>query len=123
MVFVPALIIGVLCTGKVVLAGRRSPQPIDSFVLSLHSLETQHARKVRVLHFGDSHIASDNESSVVRSYLQNRFGDGGPGLGLPWGGPRLSTLNYHLWEHLRLAALSSFLQQPRGRHRPVIELH
>ena len=70
-----------------------SPQPIDSFVLSLHSLETQHARKVRVLHFGDSHIASDTESSVVRSYLQSRFGDGGPGLALPWGGPRLSSLN------------------------------
>jgi lysophospholipase L1-like esterase len=70
-----------------------APQPIDSFVLSLHSLVTEHARKVRVLHFGDSHIASDTESSVVRSYLQNLFGDGGPGLELPWGGPRLSTLN------------------------------
>jgi hypothetical protein len=68
-----------------------SPQPIDSFVLSLHSLETQHARKVRVLHFGDSHIASDTETSVVRSYLQNIFGDGGPGLELPWEGPRLSS--------------------------------
>jgi lysophospholipase L1-like esterase len=68
-------------------------QPIDSFVFSLHSLEAQHARKVRVLHLGDSHIASDNESSVVRSYLQDRFGDGGPGLALPWGGPRPSTQN------------------------------
>ncbi|MGA3326526.1 MAG: GDSL-type esterase/lipase family protein [Terriglobia bacterium] len=62
-------------------------------MFSLHSLETQHARKVRVLHFGDSHIASDTESAVVRSYLQNIFGDGGPGLGLPWGGPRLYSLN------------------------------
>jgi lysophospholipase L1-like esterase len=70
-----------------------APQPIDSFVLSLRSLETQHARKVHVLHFGDSHIASDTESSVVRSYLQNLFGDAGPGLELPWGGPRLSNLN------------------------------
>jgi lysophospholipase L1-like esterase len=60
----------------------------------LRSLETQRSGKVRVLHFGDSHIASDNESSVVRSSLQSRFGDGGPGLGLPWRGPRLYTVNY-----------------------------
>ena len=93
MVFVPALIVGVLCSAMWSAPDGMAPQPIDSFLLSLHSLETQHARKVRVLHFGDSHIASDTESSVVRSYLQNLFGDGGPGLGLPWGGPRLSSLN------------------------------
>ncbi len=65
---------------------------VDSFALSLHSLETDHARKVRILHFGDSHIASDTESSVVRSYLQSMFGDAGPGLTLPWGGPRLTSM-------------------------------
>jgi len=69
------------------------PQPIDSFILSMHSLQSQHARKVRILHFGDSHIASDTESYVVRSYLQDLFGDAGLGLILPWLGPRLSTPN------------------------------
>ncbi len=69
-------------------------QPIDSFLLSLHSLDTQRSGKVRVLHFGDSHIASDNESAVVRTSLQRRFGDGGPGLVLPWMGPRLYTVSY-----------------------------
>jgi len=93
MLFVPALFIGVLCSAMWCAPDGIAPQPIDSFILSLHSLETQHARKVRVLHFGDSHIASDTESSVVRSYLQNLFGDGGPGLELPWGGPRLSSLS------------------------------
>jgi len=91
MILLPALII--LSSAVWCAPDGMAPQPIDSFVYSLHSLETQHARKVRVLHFGDSHIASDTESSVVRSYLQNLFGDGGPGLMLPWGGPRLSSLN------------------------------
>ena len=71
-------------------------QPVDSFVLSLRSLESLRSGKVRILHFGDSHIASDNESAIVRASLQRRFGDGGPGLVLPWRGPRLyaSTVNY-----------------------------
>lgn len=93
MVFLPALILGILGSAMWSAPDGIAPQPIDSFVLSLHSLESQHARKVRVLHFGDSHIASDTESSVVRAYLQNIFGDGGPGLELPWGGPPLSSLN------------------------------
>ena len=91
-VFVPVLILGVLGSAIWCAPDGLSPQPIDSFIVSLHSLQAQHARKVRVLHFGDSHIASDAESSVVRSYLQSLFGDGGPGLVLPWGGPGSSTL-------------------------------
>lgn len=67
--------------------------PTDAFLLSLHSLATDHARKVRILHFGDSHIASDSETAAARADLQARFGDGGAGLWLPWGGPRLSSLN------------------------------
>lgn len=92
-IFAPSLILGVLLSVKWCAPDAIAPQPIDSFVLSLHSLETQHAQKVRVLHFGDSHIASDTESSVVRTYLQSLFGDGGFGLALPWGGPRLTSLN------------------------------
>ena len=95
LAFVPAVILGLLGSAMWSAPDGIPPQPIDSFLISLHSLETQHARKVRILHFGDSHIASDTESSVVRSYLQARFGDGGPGLALPWGGPRLSSLTFN----------------------------
>jgi len=91
LLFVPALIFGLVCSAMWCSPDGTPPQPLDSFVLSLHSLQAEHARKVRILHFGDSHIASDTESSVVRSYLQNIFGDGGLGLELPWEGPRLSS--------------------------------
>ncbi len=92
-VSVPALVAVVLLAARWSRPDGAPPTPVDSFVSSLHSLETQHARKVRILHFGDSHIASDTESSVVRLYLQSMFGDAGPGLALPWGGPHLSSTN------------------------------
>jgi lysophospholipase L1-like esterase len=88
---VPVAVLGFLFAVKPSSPDGAPPQPLDSFLTSLHSLDAERAGKVRVLHFGDSHIASDNETSFVRSYLQSRFGDGGAGLWLPWGGPRLST--------------------------------
>lgn len=91
---VPTLILGILITAKWCSPDGAPAQPIDSFIASLRSLEIQRSGKFRVLHFGDSHIAADNESSVVRSSLQSRFGDGGPGVVLPWRGPRLYTVNY-----------------------------
>ncbi len=94
LVFLPALIMVIFFTAKWCSPDGAPAPPLDSFILSLRSLENLRSGKVRVLHFGDSHIASDNESSVVRTSLQNRFGDGGPGLGLPWKGPRLYTVNY-----------------------------
>jgi len=42
---------------------------------------------VRILQFGDSHTASDTETSVYRRIFQARFGDGGRGfvaIGVPW---------------------------------------
>ena len=41
---------------------------------------------VRVLHFGDSHLAgaTSSASATCRTFFQSQFGDGGPGLGLPW---------------------------------------
>jgi lysophospholipase L1-like esterase len=87
------LILGVLSAARWCRPDGAPSTAVDSFASSLHSLETEHSRKVRILHFGDSHIASDTESSVVRSYLQNMFGDAGPGLTLPWDGPRLTSLN------------------------------
>jgi len=94
MLIVPILAVVVLDAAKWCSPDGAPPQPIEAFVLSLYSLETMREGKVRILHFGDSHIASDNESSIVRSSLQSRFGDGGPGLVLPWRGPRLYTVNF-----------------------------
>ena len=39
---------------------------------------------LRVLHFGDSHLAGAAGGVYYRRWFQGRFGDGGPGLGLPW---------------------------------------
>ena len=39
---------------------------------------------VRVLHFGDSHLEALETRQTFKSLLQQRFGDGGVGLGLPW---------------------------------------
>jgi lysophospholipase L1-like esterase len=42
---------------------------------------------VRILHFGDSHVAADFWSGEIRRRLQERFGDGGVGQvmpGRPW---------------------------------------
>jgi lysophospholipase L1-like esterase len=49
------------------------------------------AAPLRILHFGDSHIASDDWPNAVRERLQQRFGSGGPGFvhaGRPYAGFR-----------------------------------
>lgn len=46
---------------------------------------------VRVLHFGDSHTASDDWANTLRTSFQARFGNGGPGFvhaGRPYAGYR-----------------------------------
>jgi lysophospholipase L1-like esterase len=47
---------------------------------------------VRVIHFGDSHVASDYWAGVLRLKLQARFGDAGPGFVLP--GRPWSSIRY-----------------------------
>lgn len=39
---------------------------------------------LRILHFGDSHLAAPATQHSYRAYFQSLFGDGGPGFGLPW---------------------------------------
>ncbi len=49
------------------------------------------AEPVRVLHFGDSHIATDDWPAAARAVLQRKFGNGGPGFvqaGRPFAGFR-----------------------------------
>lgn len=65
-----------------------STEAEENLTLGLLSLEAGKGGLVRVLHFGDSHIAGEDESGVVRAYLAGLFGDGGPGTFLPWTPPR-----------------------------------
>jgi lysophospholipase L1-like esterase len=60
---------------------RRPGHELDRFFAGLRGLE-QHTRKshVRVAWLGDSHGASDLWSGPLRSALQARFGDAGPGF-------------------------------------------
>lgn len=59
------------------------PNNDDSFFDPIFA-QMEHARStghvVRVLHYGDSQIESDRMSRRLRTYLQGKFGGGGPGL-------------------------------------------
>lgn len=47
----------------------------------------QEGALVRIVHVGDSHVAGEAMTSALRQDLQERYGDGGPGLvvpGSPW---------------------------------------
>lgn len=60
-------------------------QPLFTALARLKSREAED--DVRVVHFGDSHVAADLQTSVTRKMLQAEFGDGGRGfvaLGEPW---------------------------------------
>jgi len=61
---------------------------------------------VHVLHYGDSHTASDDLASAIRDNFQQRFGDGGPGFffpGRPFTGYRrydVGSVNSRYWTTL-----------------------
>jgi lysophospholipase L1-like esterase len=63
------------------------PLPLSSFFSALTQLEESGDQHVRILHWGDSHIAADFITAAIRHTLKDRFGDGGRGfvfLGKPW---------------------------------------
>jgi lysophospholipase L1-like esterase len=65
--------------GKIENAGR-----LANFIQALQSVHRGARREpVRILHFGDSHVAADILSAELRNRLQHSFGDGGPGFILP----------------------------------------
>ncbi|HWQ08932.1 MAG TPA: hypothetical protein VN436_07490, partial [Holophaga sp.] len=39
---------------------------------------------VRILHFGDSHLAAPAAARAYGDFFRRSYGDGGPGLALPW---------------------------------------
>ncbi len=61
---------------------------MDSFVKDLQNLNYgKRTQPVRILHYGDSILTTDELSGRVRAILQHRFGDGGHGFVLmlrPW---------------------------------------
>lgn len=59
------------------------PTALSHFHAALRALERGDDRKVRVLVWGASHTEADIYPQYVRSYLQDRFGDGGHGFVMP----------------------------------------
>ncbi len=69
------------------------PTPIENeaalapLLQKLVALKARRIRRVRITHYGDSHVTSDTFTGELRARLQAELGDGGPGfvlLGKPW---------------------------------------
>jgi len=71
--------------------GFQNPAALIPFFEVLYRHKEGAPGPVRVLHFGDSHTASEEWPGVIRSHLQSEFGSGGPGFvqaGKPYAGFR-----------------------------------
>jgi lysophospholipase L1-like esterase len=58
------------------------PGTLVPFFERLFRLSTGSSPTVHIVHFGDSHTASDDWTGVLRDLFQNRFGNGGAGFSL-----------------------------------------
>lgn len=77
------------------------PAALEGVFARLEALEKGEgeAGVVRVLHFGDSHVAGDHLTGRLRTLLHQRFGDAGPGLLMParpWRGYPHAGLVQHI---------------------------
>jgi lysophospholipase L1-like esterase len=73
--------------GPVPRAEIEEPQELAAFFERLRDVERGETETLRILWFGDSHVAADLFTGHARKLLQARFGDAGPGLvmpGNPW---------------------------------------
>jgi lysophospholipase L1-like esterase len=89
------------------------PEALGAFREALRALARGERRRVHVMHYGDSNVAADFWSKVVRDALKARFGDGGPGYVVPspWGSrtdPRLRFRGGRGWEPRRLGFARDF---------------
>jgi lysophospholipase L1-like esterase len=65
-------------------AGIVNPEALDHFFDALDQTKTgSRLEPVRIMHFGDSHVAADVLTRSIRERLQSEFGDGGPGFIVP----------------------------------------
>jgi lysophospholipase L1-like esterase len=61
-----------------------NPAGLANFVAALSQIRSgRKIEPVRVMHFGDSHVAADVLTAEIRRNLQNQFGDGGAGYIVP----------------------------------------
>ncbi|MCX6239330.1 MAG: GDSL-type esterase/lipase family protein [Bacteroidia bacterium] len=73
----------------------------------LYDLKRNGNRTINILHIGDSHLQADFITSVIRTTLQKRFGNGGRGLVVPYHVAKTNEpLNYrsgssYVWQSKR----------------------
>jgi lysophospholipase L1-like esterase len=67
-----------------VVGGFENGEALAPFLDALEHLRTGRRREpVRILHFGDSHVAADILTAEIRKRFQNEYGNGGAGFILP----------------------------------------
>jgi len=78
-----------LCTSPPLYAihrtqGIENAAALDKFFKALNEAKSlRRMEPVRIMHFGDSHVAADVLTREIRERLQNEFGDGGAGYMVP----------------------------------------
>ncbi|MCA9664512.1 MAG: hypothetical protein KC503_02955 [Myxococcales bacterium] len=98
-----------------------SGHALDAFYASLRKVEQDRQGLTTVVQWGDSHTTADVLTGTVRSQLQQRFGDAGPGftlVGKPW--------RYYRHDHAKLSKrglwraerIHAYYSWRRGRRRP-----
>ena len=61
-----------------------NPSALSGFFVALANASSgRRIEPVRVMHFGDSHVAADVLTAEIRGNLQSQFGDGGAGYIVP----------------------------------------
>jgi len=65
-------------------SGVENPTALENFFKALAEANSkQRLEPVRIMHFGDSHVAADVLTREIRERFQNEFGNGGPGFIVP----------------------------------------
>jgi lysophospholipase L1-like esterase len=65
-------------------SGIENPSALSGFFGALADVSSgRRIEPVRVMHFGDSHVAADVLTAEIRGNLQSQFGDGGAGFIVP----------------------------------------
>lgn len=102
------------------------PSDDDSFFDHLFAQMEQaksSGRIIRILHYGDSQIESDRMSRRLRSYMQQHFGGGGPGL-VPFSTliPTLAVSTYGTGSLVRQSPFGdSTVVRAGGNYGPMIQ--
>ncbi|HKE58123.1 MAG TPA: GDSL-type esterase/lipase family protein [Pyrinomonadaceae bacterium] len=60
-----------------------NPKALQNFLVALAASRSGRLEPVRIMHFGDSHVAADILTREIRQRFQQEFGDGGPGFVVP----------------------------------------